>query len=209
MIEQKCQDRLEMYRSGKRSPAHAYAEFDDSKESWFVAGWNSKRNSLIYLRTCLLNAFNKLPKDGSIPFEVFSEISTSMVALGGEPLDLLELSQVYIERFKPLRIVMREGEQGLRGLVEHSFAMDFDEKRACVFWSGKAYSILGEHMLDGQEWAKSNAKEGDYIFDPLDPMCPVQVDWPAWLIAKDKFGKRNPPFVRKTFEVDEEDGCLA
>ena len=54
-----------------------------------------------------------------------------------------------------------------------------------------------------------DVKEGDYIFDPLDPMCPVQVDWPAWLIAKDKFGKRNPPFVRRTFEVDEEDGCLA
>lgn len=209
MIDQKCKERFDMYDSGKQSPTRVYPEFDGSSESWFAAGWNSKGSSLTGTRIRMREMFNSLPKDGTLPFKVFTDLNSSIIALGGEPLDLTEVSKVYLERFKPIRIVMREDEsRQLKGLVEHSFAMDFDEKRTCVFWSGKAYSILGEHELDGVSWAKNNAKPGDFVFDPLDPMCPVQVDWPAWLSAGDKFSKRNAPFAIRKFEIDEEDASL-
>lgn len=209
MIDESCKKRFEMFDSGKQSPTRVYPEFDGSSESWFAAGWNSKGSSLTGTRLRLQEMFNSLPKDGTLPFKVFTDLSSSIVALGGEPLDLTEVSKVYLERFEPIRIVMREDEsRRLKGLVEHSFAMDFDEKRVNIFWSGKAYSFLGEHTLDAVESAKHNAKPGDYIFDPLDPMCPVQVDWAAWLSAGDKFTKRNAPFTTREFEIDEEDAAL-
>lgn len=210
MIDKKCKERFDMYDSGKQSATRIYPEFDGSNESWFAAGWNSKGSSLTGTRMRLRDVYNHLPKDGSIPFAVFTGLSNSIVALGGDPIDLSEVSKVYLERYKPIRIVMREDkERKLKGLVEHSFSMDFDEKLACIFWSGKAFSILGEHELDGEKWAKGNAKPGDFIFDPLDPFtCPVDIDWAAWLSATDKFGKRNAPFSVRQIEIEEEDAVL-
>lgn len=208
MTDQKCKDRFEMYSSGAQSPTRVYPEFDGSSRAWFATGWNSKGNSLASTRLRLKEMFKLLPKDGSIPFSVFADLSKSFVDLGGEAFDLSSIVDVYLERFKPIRIVMREEGNKLKGLTELSFAMDLDEKRVSIFWSGKAYSLLGEHLLDAKETAKHNARPGDFIFDPLDPMCPAQIDWVTWLSATDKFGKRNAPFSLKQFEVEEEDAVL-
>ena len=208
-MDQMCKNRFNMYDSGKQSPTWLCPEFDGSSKSWFALGWNAKGSSLTGTNLRLHDMFKLLSKDGTLPFKVFTDLNSAIIALGGEPLDLSEVTKVYLEKFKPIRIVMREDEsRQLKGLVEHSFAMDFDEKRTCIFWSGKAYSILGEHTLDGEKWAKENAKPGDYVFDPLNSLCPVQIDWPTWLTATDKFSKRNAPFTLRKFEIDEEDASL-
>lgn len=99
-----------------------------------------------------------------------------------------------LEKLKPLAIVVREDGQGM---VEYSFAMGWMPDRANIFWSGKAFSILGEHMLDGPSDAKYNAeKMGGKVWDPLDPACPVKVDLRDWMAAfknpkRYKFDRRN------------------
>ena len=103
-----------------------------------------------------------------------------------------------LERYLPIRMVVRLHEGKVQGRVEHSFSMDWDDKRVNVFWSGKAYSILGEHQLDGEKWAKSNINRynaDEFIIDPLAEDSPIEVDWEKWLAATQKFDKRNAPFV--------------
>ena len=99
-----------------------------------------------------------------------------------------------IAKLKPLAVVLREDGQGM---VEYSFAMGWMKDRANVFWSGTAYSILGEHKLDGPADARYNAdKMGGRVWDPFDPECPVQVDLRGWMAAfknskRYKFDRRN------------------
>jgi len=104
-----------------------------------------------------------------------------------------------LERYLPIRVVVKVKDGQVHGLVEHSFSMDWDPKRVNIFWSGKAYSILGEHDLDGISWAQKNAEEhkDEYVFDPLAEDSPIEVDWEKWLAATDKFSKRNAPFTTK------------
>lgn len=111
--------------------------------------------------------------------------------------DVLKTPQELV-RFLPMRIVMRKTEEGkLQGLCEDSFSMSMSDTRVSIFWSGKAYSMLGEHQLDGIKTAKHNARTGDLILDPLSDECPVEINWNAWLTATDKYSKRNAPFKIK------------
>jgi len=109
-----------------------------------------------------------------------------------------------LERFLPIRVVIRRhADSKIEGLVEHSFSMAWAEDRVNIFWSGKAYSILGEHELDGVKNANGNCTptEGDLftpeelVIDPLAPDSPIEIDWNKWLSATSKFNKRNAPFV--------------
>lgn len=112
-----------------------------------------------------------------------------------------------LQRFLPIRCVVRQHnvDRKVMGLVEHSFCMDWSDNRVNIFWSGKAYSILGEHTLDGVEWASGNCTptDGDlitpaeFVIDPLAEDSPIEVDWEKWLTATDKFTKRNAPFKTK------------
>ena len=111
--------------------------------------------------------------------------------------EVLKTPQALV-RFLPIRIVLRKKEDGkLQGLVENSFSMDRSDTQVSIFWSGKAYSMLGEHNLNGIKNAEHNAKEGDLILDPLTEDCPVTVDWDKWLNATTKYYQRNAPFKMK------------
>lgn len=105
-----------------------------------------------------------------------------------------------LERFLPIRIVVRIEDEKVQGLVEHSFAMGWDASRANVFWSGKAYSMLGEHQLDGIKSASCNAKSHkftEFVVDPLAEDSPIDVNWEKWLAATEKFDTRNATFTVK------------
>lgn len=113
-----------------------------------------------------------------------------------------------LERFLPVRVVLRTTGDEPEGLMEESFSMAWSPTRINIFWSGKAYSILGEHVLHGPDSAQHNARLiGGEVFDPLDPTCPIEVDLSAWLDtlenkAADKFNKRNAWFKpRKPIEI--------
>jgi hypothetical protein len=109
-----------------------------------------------------------------------------------------------LEKYQPIRVVLRINEGTVEGRVEHSFSMDWDATRANIFWSGKAYSILGEHQMDGVKWAKGNMNELDesqFLIDPLAEDSPIDVDWERWLAATDKFEKRNAKFTVKPHGV--------
>jgi hypothetical protein len=99
-----------------------------------------------------------------------------------------------LSRYLPIRVVLRKEDDKFKGLIENSFSIDLSETRVRVWWSGKAYSILGEHNLNGIEDAERNAKYGDLVVDPFAEDSPIEVDWEAWGKATDKFGKRNAPF---------------
>lgn len=105
----------------------------------------------------------------------------------------------------PIRVVIRRTEDGkIEGLIENSFSMDWSSFRVNIFWSGKAYSILGEHNLDATKDAEHNAKSGDLVIDPLAEDSPIEVDWAIWRKATLKFDKRNAPFtMRKQHESTE------
>ena len=86
----------------------------------------------------------------------------------------------------------------IAGLIEHSFSMGWSNDRVNIFWSGKAYSMLGEHMLDGKKDATSNCtRKGAFVVDLLSEDCPIEIDWLAWFNANSKFFKRNAPFKMK------------
>lgn len=105
-----------------------------------------------------------------------------------------------LSRFLPLRIVLRPV-AGYTGLCENSFSMDMSATHVRIWWSGKAYSFLGEVTLDGIEGASIHAKAGDLIFDPLADDCPVEIDWAVWRTAETKYTSRNAPFkLKKTQE---------
>lgn len=110
-----------------------------------------------------------------------------------------------LQPFLPIRVVLELQDGVIHGLTELSFAMQMDPKRVNIFWSGKAYSILGEHVVDGVSWADENCKPnlGQVVVDPLSPDSPIEVDWERWLAAVtsptgSKFHKRNAPFTAKS-----------
>lgn len=101
-------------------------------------------------------------------------------------------------RYLPLRVVLRKGEDGtLTGLVEESFSMAQAATTVRIWWSGKAYSMLGEHHINGISDAEHNAKPGDLIVDPLSDECPIEIDWDRWLTATTKYSQRNALFKIK------------
>lgn len=99
-----------------------------------------------------------------------------------------------LSKFMPLRIILRPTGPELAGICESSFSMESSTTNVRIWWSGTAYSILGEHILDGIECAEYNAKDGDLIYDPLSSECPVNIDWEQWRNATTKYAKRNAPF---------------
>lgn len=102
-----------------------------------------------------------------------------------------------LERFLPLRVVLRKEGESLKGIVEHSFSMDTSDQYVRIWWSGKAYSMMGEHQLDANDDAKHNARPGDLVLNPLDKDCPIEIDWEFWLTCSNKFQKRNGRFRMK------------
>lgn len=110
-----------------------------------------------------------------------------------------------LERFLPLRVVIRRHADGsIEGLTEESWNMNWSDKRVNIFWSGKAYSILGESVLDAQTDAEHNCKQEvvpdlftaeELIIDPMAEDSPIVVDWKRWLNASHKYDKRNAHFV--------------
>lgn len=105
-----------------------------------------------------------------------------------------------LEPYFPIRMVVRIHEGKVQGKVEHSFSMDWDDGHVNVFWSGKAFSMLGEHQLNGEKWAKGNLnqwKTEEFLIDPLAEDSPIEVDWEKWIASTDKFNKRNAHFTVK------------
>lgn len=105
-----------------------------------------------------------------------------------------------LERFLPIRVVVRVEDNHVEGLVENSFSMGWERRNINIFWSGQAYSMLGEHKLDAISWADNNVnknKHNEFVIDPLSEDSPIDVDWERWLSATTKYDKRNAPFKVK------------
>ena len=117
-----------------------------------------------------------------------------------------------IKRLSPLWVVLRQapGENGWHGLVENSFTMEWNSDRVCIFWTGIAYSILGEHCINGQDSAREQVeyytkKHPDckiQAFDAQSPECPIEIDWDYWWEAmqagaRRKYDSRNAKFKIK------------
>lgn len=111
-----------------------------------------------------------------------------------------------LARFLPIRVVMRKDAEGRwLGITEETWCMSTSRERVNMFWSGKAYSILGEHQINGIEAAQGNAGPGDTVIDPLDADSPIEINWRYWLDAmkvgaKRKYDSRNAPFFLKEQE---------
>jgi hypothetical protein len=105
-----------------------------------------------------------------------------------------------LHRYLPIRIVIRNNNGIIEGLVEESISMVWSTTNVNIFWSGKAYSILGEHQLDGIADAMHNAGAGDLVIDPLEEDSPIEIDWERWLKATTKYSKRNAPFKVKEIQ---------
>jgi hypothetical protein len=55
--------------------------------------------------------------------------------------------------------------------------MGWSENLVNIYWSGTAYSMLGEHEMNAIEWANGNAiNPGEMVIDPLTPDSPIKVD---------------------------------
>lgn len=128
-----------------------------------------------------------------------------------EPVDaspVSELPDERLRRFLPIRVLVatEPGANHPKCLIEHSFSMDWSADDCLLFWSGKAYSILGEHTLNAEReivaqqkfYAMKHPKWKVEGIDPLSPESPIQVNWARWLAALEtngsKFGKRNAPY---------------
>lgn len=109
------------------------------------------------------------------------------------------MSDERLQRYLPVWTVMRLRDGQIQGLIELSLSMDWDANRTSIFWSGKAYSMLGEHMLDAQADAQHHARRIDeFAIDLMAPECPVSIDWDSWFQAwknKRKFDSRNARFI--------------
>lgn len=121
-----------------------------------------------------------------------------------------ELSVEDLERlqsFLPVRAVIRRHFDGtLEGLTEESWNMNWSDTRINIFWSGTAYSMLGESVLDAQADAQHNCKATsspdlftptELVIDLMADDCPIAIDWSRWLNAKHKYDKRNAHFMIK------------
>lgn len=104
-----------------------------------------------------------------------------------------------LARFAPIRVVYKVNPDTskIEGYVEESFSMNSSETHIRIWWSGKAYSILGEHFINGVDDAAQYEKDGYISVDPLSEECPIIVDWEAWKNATAKYYKRNAPFTVK------------
>ena len=109
-----------------------------------------------------------------------------------------------LQCFTPMRVVLRLNKDGkVEGLTENSFDMGWSANRVRIWWSGKAFSMLGEHDIDGVQDAEYNRDDSQHlIFDPLADDCPVFVDWGAWWSAMQagdnrKYDARNAIFLLK------------
>ena len=113
--------------------------------------------------------------------------------------------QERLQRFLPVRAVIRRHADGsIEGLTEESWNMNWSQKRVNIFWSGKAYSMLGESLLDAQADAQQNCKKTtatdlftaqESVIDLMADDCPIAVDWKRWLNASHKYDKRNAHFI--------------
>lgn len=114
-----------------------------------------------------------------------------------------------LQRFLPIRCLLGRAplDNHPKGLVENSFSMDWRDDRILLFWSGKAYSILGEHKLDATKEIEAQLEHyrrqhPDWEFLALDPLAedsPIEIDWQFWLDAREagarrKYDSRNAPF---------------
>ena len=100
-----------------------------------------------------------------------------------------------VERLMPMRVVIRHYPDGtMKALTEESWNMNWSNERALIFWSGKGYSIFGEHLLDGIAAAQEHCSPKDIMVDPCAEDSPIRMDWMRWLNAKTKYDKRNAPF---------------
>lgn len=175
-------------------------------EEGFQAGWDSHVGYVTSARINLKEVLSKLPKDGSIDFSIVYKLKKSIERLGGT-VDISDFITGSILKFLPIRIVMDK--ECNNGYTEESFSMANSPERVRVWWSGKAYSILGEHTINGVKDAEEQLKTGDMlVFDPLDRMCPVELDFEQWLYdmtTGNKYGSRNAKFTKKVFEREEDD----
>lgn len=119
---------------------------------------------------------------------------------------LREEDRARLERFLPIRVVVRRHADGaIEGLTEESWNLNWSHNRVNIFWSGKAYSILGETTLDGVADAKHNCEATlpdlftpqELVIDPLAEDSPIAIDWLRWLNASHKYDKRNAHFAPK------------
>jgi hypothetical protein len=108
---------------------------------------------------------------------------------------LVDVLKHDLSRFLPIRIILRPDDKHIyKGVCEDSFSMSTSENYVRIWWSGRAYSLLGEHNINGIDDAAHNAKDGDLIYDPFSEDCPVEIGWKRWMSSTSKYTKRNAPF---------------
>lgn len=99
------------------------------------------------------------------------------------------------------------GANAYSGIIERSFSMDINPERVLVYWTGKAYSFLGECVVDAKKDAEHlrDSMQPQYpdadleAWDLADPDCPITIDEDAWIADRRakplrKFNARNAIF---------------
>ena len=124
-----------------------------------------------------------------------SKMSTAIAAIEDQEKAAEMMERII--KMAPFRIILKcDAEGKLQGLCENSFSMSWESNRVLIFWSGKAYSMLGEHELDAQKNAEHNRNKPDEaIYDPFSDECPIEIDWVRWLNATSKYDQRNAHFT--------------
>ena len=133
-------------------------------------------------------------------YEPTEEEKVALVELKLEGVDA-----EHLQRLLPIRIVLKQEQGQVLGLVEKSFSLDWDRTRVNIFWSGEAFSNLGTtHILDGATHAEKDALHFKATsYNPLLRNCPVVINWKQWLEAfsatshSNKFFRRNAAFSVK------------
>lgn len=186
-----------------------------SEELAFLAGWKRRDDLLLGTRILIRDVLKAIREVNPALLTVsqlrqmvnLRRVATSLGMDIDKPLfDFSAEIKAMVQKYAPLRVVLRKAEGKWEGLVEESFCMSTSDSHVYIWWSGPAYGLGAPLELNGPEDAKSHVKPGDAVYDPLDAFCPVEIDWEAWLIAETKYGKRNAPF--KVRPVEEEDGSL-
>ena len=121
-----------------------------------------------------------------------------------------------LSRLLPIRclIARTHGANRPKALVELSFNMDWSDRWALVFWSGTAYSILGEMKLNAETEVASQLnyymnKHPDWEFTVVDPLAedsPIKIEVDTWLKAQssgNKFRARNAPYELRELTNEE------
>lgn len=111
--------------------------------------------------------------------------------------DTFDVLKHGLSEYLPIRVVIRNNDGKIQGLCEDSFSLSCSGHRVRIWWSGKAYSFLGEHIINGIEDAERNAGPEDIIIDPLSNESLITVDWEKWMNATTKYDKRNAPYTVK------------